>query len=90
MPSYNATLDLTTDIRDLAGEPADQILNQLRGHHAVITSHRGHGRVILTLPAPDIATAALRAHRLAAGLPITRSTFQTTTDFDHHNHTSHG
>lgn len=91
MPSWNATLELTTPARQVAGTRADRILANLADYHPVVTaSASGRAQLIITLPAPDLPTAALRAHRLTADLPITRSTIESTTSFDNNPGASNG
>ena len=83
MPSYNATLELDTPASRIAGGRADRILAKLDGYHPVVAaSLTGGTQLIITLPAPDLPTAALRAHRLVPGLAITRSTVEPSSRFD--------
>lgn len=75
MQTYNAHLELADQ---LANAEAAQLLTRLRGYQPVLAATaRGRAELTITLPATDLPTASLRAHRLA-GLPITRSTIETT------------
>lgn len=84
---YNATIELEVPIDNLAGDPADKLLDRFADYHPVLArSTLGRAELILSLPAQSLWQAASTVRHLVDDLPATRVILETSTEFDLRSH----
>ena len=83
MKSFNATVELALPAGQITEEIGDDLIERfIDWHPAIGVSLLGRAELIITLPAETFTQAASTVTALTAGLETTRTTVETTEDFD--------